>query len=62
VTARHPLPVATPTPRGWTPRRVLDIGQLPLALPLESPPSRAMTFCAGDADDDGVVRILAVSR
>jgi hypothetical protein len=35
-----------------------DVGQLPLALPLETTPSRALTFCAGE---DGVVRILAVS-
>jgi hypothetical protein len=53
---------ATRLPARWTPPgRVLDLGQLALALPIESPPSRAMTFCAGDADDDGVVRILAVS-
>jgi hypothetical protein len=53
---------ATRLPALWTPPgRVIDLGQLHLAMPLESPPSRAMTFCAGDADDDGVVRILAVS-
>jgi hypothetical protein len=46
-------------PARWTPPgRVLDLGQLALALPLETPPSRAMTFCAGE---DGTVRILAVS-